>query len=321
MADFNRILVVRRDNIGDLVCTTPMLRALRQHYPHAWIGVLANRYNAEVLHDNPDIDEVIAYQKAKHRPPGTSRLAVWLETARLLWRLRREGVDLAVLASSGGERFARLVGARRVLGGKTVRGHEVEACMDLLAPLGIRDEPGVALVRPNPAVVQEVAQRLPAGTKSPVVGIHLSARKVPQRWPEEHFVEFIRTLIASGRAGHVAVFWAPGPEDDPRHPGDDGKAGRVLGALGGLPVTGMPTGALAELVAGLSLCDRVFCSDGGAMHVAAGLGKPIVCLFGNSGAAQWRPWGVPHVLLQPASLDVKDVSVADAVAAWDRLPA
>jgi heptosyltransferase III len=52
------------------------------------------------------------------------------------------------------------------------------------------------------------------------------------------------------------------------------------------------------------------------MHIAAALGKPIVCFFGNSGADRWHPWGVPYRLLQPASLDVADVSVAAALAAY-----
>ncbi len=60
-----KILVIRRDNIGDLVCTTPMIRMLRRHYPDAWIAALVTRYNAEVLAGNPDLDAVFAYQKAE----------------------------------------------------------------------------------------------------------------------------------------------------------------------------------------------------------------------------------------------------------------
>jgi len=55
------------------------------------------------------------------------------------------------------------------------------------------------------------------------------------------------------------------------------------------------------------------------MHIAAALGKPILCFFGNSGATRWRPWGVPHVLLQPPSMNAADVSVEDAYAAYERL--
>ncbi len=30
---FPKFLVIRRDNIGDLVCTLPLIAALRHHYP------------------------------------------------------------------------------------------------------------------------------------------------------------------------------------------------------------------------------------------------------------------------------------------------
>ena len=40
--DTSRILLVRRDNIGDLACTTPAIAALRQHYPNAEIAALVN---------------------------------------------------------------------------------------------------------------------------------------------------------------------------------------------------------------------------------------------------------------------------------------
>jgi ADP-heptose:LPS heptosyltransferase len=93
----------------------------------------------------------------------------------------------------------------------------------------------------------------------------------------------------------------------------------VARSAGGFPVLAWPTHELPALVAGLGACDRVVCSDGGAMHVAAALGKPIVCFFGRSDATLWRPWGVPYELLQPASRNVADVSVDQALAAFDSL--
>ena len=50
-----------------------------------------------------------------------------------------------------------------------------------------------------------------------------------------------------------------------------------------------------------------------------GLDLPIVCLFGNSGAYRWRPWGVPYRLLQKPSLDVADISVDEVVSAFTSL--
>jgi heptosyltransferase-3 len=68
-----KILVIRRDNIGDLVCTTPLISALRRRHPRAHIAALVNTYNRQVLEGHPDLDAVYAYAKAKHRLPGQSR--------------------------------------------------------------------------------------------------------------------------------------------------------------------------------------------------------------------------------------------------------
>ena len=80
-----------------------------------------------------------------------------------------------------------------------------------------------------------------------------------------------------------------------------------------------PTLSLPDLIGALSLCDAVVCSDGGAMHLAAGLGKPIACFFGDSPVARWRPWGVPHVVLQSESQRVEDVPVEAAINAASTL--
>jgi ADP-heptose:LPS heptosyltransferase len=72
-------------------------------------------------------------------------------------------------------------------------------------------------------------------------------------------------------------------------------------------------------MAGIALCDQMICSDGGAMHIAAGMGKPIVCFFGQSSAERWHPWGVPYVLLQKPSRQVSDVGVDEVEAAFFQL--
>ncbi len=115
-----RILVVRRDNIGDLVCTTPLIDALRAALPAAHIAALVNSYNGEVLARNPALDAVHVYTKLKHRTPGSSALAPLLARVSLIRRLRRERFDLAILARSGFDRhglnFVRLLGIPRVIG-------------------------------------------------------------------------------------------------------------------------------------------------------------------------------------------------------------
>lgn len=316
-----KILIIRRDNIGDLICTTPLLSALRQHWPQAWIGVQANNYSAPILDGNPNVDAVFAYRKAKHRAPGESLLSVWLSTAALMWRLRRMRLDIVLCASPGARRFARWLCARRIIeADRSGNAHEVEITARLLGALDIPTAPGPLVLSPDPQQVERLRVDLALSAHERRVGIHISARKPRQRWPEGHFSELIRRLLSEKHADRILLFWAPGTEDDALHPGDDGKAARLMNELAGLPVTPISTHTLPALVAGLSLCERVACSDGGAMHIAAGLGKPIVSLFGNSSVERWHPWGVPYVALQKPSEDVADISVDEVLAAFLELP-
>jgi len=174
---------------------------------------------------------------------------------------------------------------------------------------------------PNKGIADGIRRQFPAGLRDgtgPVVALHISARKEKQRWPVARFAELAHRLHAAHGARFL-VFWSPGDENNPFHPGDDGKAARLLDTLKDLPAAPVHTGHLSELIAGLSLCDVAVLSDGGAMHVAAGLGKPLVCFFGNSPAERWHPWGVPYELLQKPSRDVSEISVDEAADAFARL--
>ena len=325
-----KILVIRRDNIGDVICTTPLISALKHHFPSAHIDALVTDYTCAVLNGNPDLDTLYIYRKAKHRAGGETKLGVWWQTLRLIRQLRQARFDLIVVATPGIQpgavKFARWIGAAKILAyspeNDDDHGHETERVMRLLRPLGIDEAPGALTLRADPQLGAAVAvppvDAINHATPSPLIGLHISARKPLQRWPIERFAELAHALHERDGARFL-LFWSPGAEDHPQHPGDDRKAGRLLELCHDLPLTACHTGRLEELIAGLSRCDRVICSDGGAMHVAAGLGKPIVCFFGNSGADRWRPWGVEHELLQPESRNVADISVAEALAAYERL--
>lgn len=323
---------MRRDNIGDLVCTTPLFRALREKFPDAVIAAYVNSYNLPVLEGNPDVNAIHAYTKAKHRARGTSLLALYWRRARQLLALRAEHFDDIIIAEPGYAprlvRLARLLAPGRVVGfardDGAARGldiavkrqadrplHETEDVFRLLHAYGIDTAP------PAPRIVAR-AREVASENSVPVVGLHISARKPSQRWPAENFVALARQLHRDYGV-KLKLFWSPGDERNPLHPGDDAKAQAILSRLEDVPIEAIATPTLRILIDALAQCDTVICSDGGAMHLAAGLGKPIVCFFGKSDAVRWRPWGVPYELLQKPSHEVADISVEEAVAACTRI--
>ena len=320
-----RILVIRRDNIGDLVCTTPLIRALRNQLPESYIAVLVTRYNLAVMDGNSDIDALFSYTKGKHLEHGESRVGILWDRLVTIWKLRREKFDWILLPGGpqrSSLRFAKWIGAERVLvrdaedaaGGP----HHVEQCCHQLVRMGLRFEAPEARLKPNPIRTAKILSGLPRDWNNhpgPVIALHLSSRKPSQRWPGDRFASLARA-IHEHLGARFLLLWSPGAATDPRHPGDDEKAAEVLARIAGLPVHPVTTKGLEDLIAALPLCDAMICSDGGAMHLAAALGKPMLCLFGDSDPEHWGPWKTPHTTLQKPSREVTDLSVEEVTDAF-----
>jgi len=323
-----KVLVIRRDNIGDLVCTLPLLRALRMQLPDGFVAALVNRYNAPVLAGQRDVDRVFVYQKAKHRGPGESLAGIYWNRLQMIRELRAAQFDWALLPGgrqASAARLARWVSAsrsaERVPAPDGSRLHEVELSCSLLPAMGLRYETPQAQLHPDPGELGRLEARLrtSAGPQDArIVGVHVSARKPSQRWPADRFVEWVDRVADTGNIRFL-LLWAPGSRENPRHPGDDEIAASVAGRLKHRRLQAVETPRLETLIAAIALCDHFLCADGGAMHIAAALRKRIVCLFGDSDADRWRPWGVTHELLQTASREVRDITVQDVLAAYERL--
>lgn len=334
-----RILVIRRDNIGDLVCTTPLLGALRERFPDALIAALVNSYNRDVLDGHPSLDELYAYEKAKHRAPGRSLLDTYLDRWRLFRTLRQAKFDYAILAGLDPQghslRLARFAGAARTVGfvesGRTAgvdialpygdgqRLHEVQDTFRLLHPFGIVGGPPSLKVVAHREDIERAMRRIATlHAKGPVIALHLSARKPSQRWSADRFVA-LSNALAERHDCKLVLLWAPGEATNPRHPGDDDKARQVANETSHLQRIAHPTETVRSLAGVLAACDFFIGADGGAMHLAAGLGKPVVALFGDSSPSRWRPWGVNSEVIQTTSRNVCDITEDMVVSAFGRL--
>lgn len=340
--DIKSVLFIRRDNIGDLVCTTAAIRALRLRRPDARIGVVVNTYNAEVVRNNPDIDEVFVHEKGKHSS-GKGRLKVLAANLGLLLRVRASRYDAAIgcgyAYSARLARYAFLTGAGIRIGfappGRSGRGllynrpvpgpsgpmHEVEAMMRLVAPLGVEGPPPALFMKPDREEAQRAGIYLSrAGLKENdrLVAFHISSRKAVNRWPKERFRELGDMIGAEFPGVKILLLWSPGDSGNPLHPGDDDKAEWIMSTMRERPMA-FRTTSLAGLSAALSLASMVVCCDGGAMHMSAALGKPIVTVWGSTDRRRWAPWGVEHAILQKETREAHSVDAREAFEAFKRL--
>ncbi len=325
-----KILLIRRDNIGDLVCTTPAFAALRQHYPDAQVGALVNSYNAEVLRGNPNVDHVFVYQKLKHAGNLGSRFKALNQRLKLIAQLRRWKPDVTILAKSSYDRhglnFARQIGAKNIIGfvpddlgqakglpdirlatPEFTAVHEVEAVNQLLAPLGINDALGPLQVFADANAVLNTNQKLPAAKKR--IALHISAREPERRWGIDNFIALTEHLLQTQPDAQILLFWSPGKADDPHHPGDDEAAELLIDAVQSNRLIPVPTHNLTELIAALSLCDLFIGTDGGAMHLAVALNKKALAMFENKPDKlnHWYPWRVVNQVVH--SIDASNPNI------------
>lgn len=340
-----RILIIRRDNIGDLACTTPAIAVLRQHFPEAEIGALVNSYNAEVLRGNPNVDHVFVYQKLKHAGGMANQFKALSERLKLIAQLRRWKPDVTILAKSSydlrGLNFARQIGAKNIIGYvpddlskakalPTTRLktpvfdaiHEVEAVNQMLKPLGVDTALAPLQVYPDAPTVARLASALPPAQRR--IALHISARESERRWGIENFIALTRHILDQYPDMQILLFWSPGKADDPHHPGDDEAAAALMSAVDSNRLVPMPTQNLTELIAALSLCDLFIGTDGGAMHLAVALNNKVLALFENlpDKLNHWYPWQVDHRVvhsLDPASPNIDHVSQAQVSEALAQL--
>lgn len=334
------IILIRRDNIGDLVCTTPAIRALRLKFPGARIALLVNSYNAEVLRGNPDIDDVYIYEKAKHNK-DKSGLKIAFDNLRLIREIRKKRFDCSIgCGYNYSPRLARytwLTGGKARIGcfpkgkassffynagieGPEVPLHEAVAMMRLLKPLGIEGEPPKQVLKPDSVLAGNTRQYLEmSGLKKgeKIILFQISSRKPENRWPKESFRE-LADMVHGIPGLRVLLLWAPGSPDNPLHPGDDDKAEWIISSMKKKPLV-YRTNSLSELIAVMSLGSLAVTSDGGAMHIAAALDMPVLSVWGSTDERRWSPWGVPYIILQKETKRADSVASAEAFEAFKEL--
>lgn len=98
-----KILIIRIDFLGDMICTTALIKAIKKRWPNSEIHVLANKYNADILCNNPDVSFVhtYVYSKKTYRNMKPGFLNALIERGFLIFRLRRIKFDIGIIPNGG----------------------------------------------------------------------------------------------------------------------------------------------------------------------------------------------------------------------------
>jgi ADP-heptose:LPS heptosyltransferase len=304
------ILLLRLRVVGDVVFTTPVIRAVRRAMPDARLTYLVEPAASAVVAHNPHLDEVMV----RAAPHGPARLlADW----QLAAELRRRHFDV-VADFHGGPRAGWLTlasGARRRIGyGVSGRSwmytdvvarprelrprHSVENQWDILHPL-LPDLPPPDPARDPVEMPEdpEASRRMAAwldrqgiGSSHVPIVIHVSAGNPFRRWPLDGFAELAAHLSSSDTERRIIL--TSGPSEARAAEEVVTRALRLAPTRGEAIVT-CGGSTLAELRSLIERAALYIGGDSGPLHIAAATRVPIVALYGPTLPERSAPWRDP----------------------------
>jgi len=319
-----QILVVRpHDQLGDFLLSTPALRALRERFAEATIGIIVRDYCAGAVQHNLYIDRVmIFYENGLRWTPKR----IWT-----LWKQLHNKWDMAIVFNSEShsltsDLLATLSGAKYILGSERFPfhgctknffynliapdsgsdKHQIERNLDIVHYIGATMEDRSETVHvtddERDTVRNEFKNVYIHNDKNPIIGLHIGANKVENRWPVERFAKLANELHKKHRL-RIVVFWGPKETELSR---------RFRQHVQCKPAMIEPT-TLRRQAIHFSLCDGVVCNDTGIMHLCAAVGTPLVALFGPTDPTYWKPIGKKFIAVRGNGNKIENVTVEQVV--------
>jgi heptosyltransferase-2 len=297
---FKRILIVRTDKIGDVLLSTPVIKALRDNYPDAYIAMMVSSYARDIVAGNPYLNEVIIYDKdSTHKG--------WLDSIEFANNLRGKRFDLALILHPTNRvhlltffaGIPRRIGYDRKLGflltdwikhtKQLGEKHELEYNLDLIRYLDIEPK-DKSLFMPirldSEKWVKELLRENAIGEDDRLSVIHPGASCPSKIWPNERFAEIADALVE--RYGFKILVVA-GLRDI-------AIAQAVIGHMHHPAINLGGRTSVSELASLLKKCSLFISNDSGPVHIASAVGTPVISIFGRNqkglSPLRWGPLGL-----------------------------
>lgn len=303
--EYRRILIVRTDRIGDVLLSTPVVRALRDNFPHAYIAMMVSPYAKDIVEGNPYLDEVIIYDKdGKHKS--------WGRSYKFAHNLKNKRFDLAVIPHPTNRvhlvtYFAgipRRIGYDRKFGFLLTdrikhtkqfgEKHELEYTIDLISYLGIEAEDKslfMPIKESSEKYVEDLFIREGISKVDKLLAVHPGASCPSKIWPNERFAEVADRIV---KEYGFKVLVVCGPKDI-------FLAKNVVKHMRSKAVNLAGRSSVSQLASIIKRCRLFISNDSGPVHIASALGTPVISIFGRDqkglSPKRWGPVGLKDKIL------------------------
>jgi len=316
---YNNILIVRTDRIGDVVLTTPAIKALRQAYPAARISVLLSSATYDLINGNPYVDEILVDDRegdhkgligflrlVREISSKQFDLAIIFHTKRrynLACYMAKVPSRLGYKNNKFGFLLTHPLKDIRILGEK----HEAEYCMDVLKAIGVEKNDLDVFVPLQKEAEEWILEWMRENNLkfNEFIVIHPGASDPDKCWPAVHFAQLMDSLVERFPL-KIVLIGAPLTISLAQ---DILKQTRRSSQF--LNLTGKTS--LAQMVSLLRRSRLLISNDSGPVHVAAGVGTSVISLFMRNqpgiNPERWKPLGSKSFILSniPTPLTVDSV--------------
>ena len=311
MIDLNnkKILLVRNDNIGDLICTTPIFEALRKKYPNLQMDIVVNSYNYEAIDQNPYVDDIYCYTKPKHKKSINDKLKAAFGKLKILVSINRAKYDAVIVLrsdySKSAELFSTISQAKYKIGVKSPKlndkfnihvpvdndKHEVEFCFDCIKEFDVK------LSNENTFfyVPKELVEKYEKYKE--FILIHISSRRVANKFDKKKFVN----LINSMKNKNILISAEPDDFESALYIQENTNAKFIK------------TKSLLDLSGLISNVELLITLDGGAMHVGPAVNTKTISISGETNMNKWYPWGYKDLVIQTESKFANDIKIENII--------
>lgn len=302
------ILLIQLGDIGDVVLSTPCIRALRKNYPQAKIVVVVWGKAAELLEDCPWLDHVIAVTKQSR-----SLWEEFLFQRNFFRKLRSFHFDLAIDLRTGtrGAIMAFLSGAPQRIGfyaddGKLWRNriftslvkrdytpdlHVADYLLCLLEAFGVTTEqriPELVVAVDKQEKIRVLLEEAAVSLDKKIVAVQPFSLWQYKEWGKEKYIALIQWLVAE--YGVAVLVTGSAAEKD--------RAEEIVRSCGAGCYNFAGKTSIAMYAALLQKCQFFIGVDSAGLHIAAAVGTPTVGIFGPSSSVSWAPVGRHHLIVQ-----------------------
>jgi len=305
--DFKRILIVRTDKIGDVVLSTPVIKALRDNFAFAYIAMMVSAYTKDIVEGNPYLDEVIIYDKEiRHKS--------WASSIGFALSLKKKRFDLAIVLHPTNRvhlvtffaGIPKRIGYDRNFGFLLTdkikhtkhlgQKHELEYNLDLVRYLGIEPQDKNLFMPMRPESerwAEELFRQEGIYKGDKLLAIHPGASCISRIWPAERYSAVADRLVENQG---FKIFILAGPQAL-----DLKAAENVIKCMHHTAINLAGKISLSQVASLLKRCKLLLSTDTGPMHIASAVGTPQVVIFGRNqpglSPLRWGPISKKHRIL------------------------